>query len=109
MTLSGFRYSKEDFICNDDDFNFALNVVTKVYLPHQINVMRRLYGNTKNLSGAEYLLDTLPVNFNRTIVSEIYSSISNPPSDKTISNYINLLIKQGKIIRLSQGKYKKRL
>ena len=42
-------------------------------------------------------------------VSEIYSSTTNPPSDKTISNYINLLIKQGKIIRVSQGKYKKRL
>ncbi|EEG43441.1 hypothetical protein Flav3CDRAFT_0919 [Flavobacteria bacterium MS024-3C] len=109
MTLSGFRYSKEDFVCNDDDFNFALNVVTKVYLPHQINVMRRLYGKTKNLSGVEYLLDTLPINFNRGNISEIYSSTTNPPSDKTISNYINLLIKQGKIIRVSQGKYKKRL
>ena len=109
MTLSGFRYSKEDFVCNDDDFNFALNVVTKVYLPHQINVMRRLYGKTKNLSGVEYLLDTLPIDFNRGNISEIYSSTTNPPSDKTISNYINLLIKQGKIIRVSQGKYKKRL
>jgi hypothetical protein len=109
MTLSGFRYSKEDFVCNDDDFNFALNVVTKVYLPHQINVMRRLYSKTKNLSGVEYLLDTLPIDFNRGNISEIYSSTTNPPSDKTISNYINLLIKQGKIIRVSQGKYKKRL
>ena len=109
MTLSGFRYSKEDFVCNDDDFNFALNVVTKVYLPHQINVMRRLYSKTKNLSGVEYMLDTLPINFNRGNISDIYSSTTNPPSDKTISNYINLLIKQGKVIRVSQGKYKKRL
>ncbi|MDC1449088.1 DUF3987 domain-containing protein [Flavobacteriaceae bacterium] len=109
MTLSGFRYSKEDFVCNDDDFNFALNVVTKVYLPHQINVMRKLYTKNQNSSGADYLFETLPGNFDRSNINESYSSVPNPPSDKTISNYINLLIKQGKVIRVSQGKYKKRL
>jgi len=109
MTLSGFRYTKEDFVCNDNDFNFALNVVTKVYLPHQINVMRLLYSPLQNSSGPEYLFKSLPNDFDRKQVNEFYKSSSNRPSDKTISNYLNLLIKQGKINRVSKGTYKKRL
>lgn len=109
MTLSGFRYTKEDFVCNDNDFNFALNVVTKVYLPHQINVMRLLYSPLQNSSGPEYLFKSLPNDFDRKQVNEFYKSSPNRPSDKTISNYLNLLIKQGKINRVSKGTYKKRL
>ena len=109
MTLSGYRYTKEDFMCNDDDFYFALNVVTKVYLPHQINVMRRIYSPLQNLSGPEYLFKSLPNDFDRKQVNEFYKSSSNRPCDKTISNYLNLLIKQGKINRISNGTYKKRL
>jgi len=49
--------------------------------------------------------------YHETIKSsnEFYKSSSNRPSDKTISNYLNLLIKQGKINRISKGTYKKRL
>ena len=71
--------------------------------------MRKLYIKNQNSSGADYLFETLPGDFDRSNINESYSSVSNPPSEKTISNYINLLIKQGKIIRISQGKYKKRL
>jgi hypothetical protein len=109
MTLSAFRTIDGDVTCNDDDFEFALNVVTEVYLPHQINVMRKLYSNNQNLSGAHYMLSKLPENFDRGNIDSVYEGANQPPSDKTISNYVNSLIKQGKIARVSQGKYKKRL
>ena len=79
MTLSGFRYTKEDFVCNDNDFNFALNVVTKVYLPHQINVMRLLYSPLQNSSGPEYLFKSLPNDFDRKQVNEFYKSSLQSP------------------------------
>jgi hypothetical protein len=109
MTLSGFRFPDSDIICEDDDFEFALSVVTQVYFPHQLSVMRKLYSSKKNLSGAEYLFEHLPNEFTRSTISEIYKFDLEKPSPKTISNYLNELDDLGKIYKTSQGKYKKRL
>jgi hypothetical protein len=109
MTLSGFRYPNTDMVCEDDDFEFALDVVTKIYLPHQINIMKRMYGSGKQLTGADYLLERVPQEFNRYDVSDVYRSGTEKPSDKTISNYLNQLLEQDKIFKLAKGKYKKRL
>lgn len=108
MTLSGFRYPNADVLCEDEDFEFALDVVTKVYLPHQINVMKRLYGSVKYLTGADYLLENVPQEFTRYDISAVYRLGIEKPSDKTISNYLIQLIEQDKIFKLSKGKYKKR-
>jgi len=109
MTLSGFRYPNTDMFCEDDDFEFALDVVTKVYLPHQINVMKRLYSSGKYLTGADYLLEHVPQEFSRSEISDVYKSFADKPSKRTISKYLNVLLEQDKIYKPKQGIYKKRL
>lgn len=104
MTLSAFRNTLNDIVCDDNEFEFALNSVTEVYLPHQINVMSRLYNKFSGLNGADLLFEKLPSHFNR---NDAVNTFDTPPSNRTISNYLEVLIKKGKIVRVSKGNYKK--
>lgn len=104
MTLSAFRSTSDEIVCNDDDFKFALQTVTEVYLPHQINVSMMLYNKYKGLSGEELLYVKLPSHFNREDIKAAYEF---PPSDRTITKYLEKLIESGKINRIAKGSYMK--
>jgi hypothetical protein len=104
MTLSAFRSTSDEIVCADNDFNFALNSVTKVYLPHQINVSIMLYNKHKGLSGQDLMYAKLPHYFSREDIKATYDF---PPSDRTITNYLEKLIESGKINRIAKGSYMK--
>ena len=99
MTLSVFRYleyDKEEIFCHDDDFKFALEAVTVVYLHHQLKVMESLYSQTSSSinNGADFMYSILPEeDFGRKEIKiEYQKNSSKSPSRRTISNNLTSLI-----------------
>ncbi len=114
MTLSAFRYlgyDKEEIVCNDDDFKFALEAVTKVYLHHQLKVIESLYSQTSISinNGADFMYSILPEGeFGRDEIITAYNSVSSKkPSPRTISKHLKSLESQNKIRKIQNGVYLK--
>lgn len=106
MVLSALRSNESEINCSDEDFDTAMCLVEKVYMPHSINMLNKFDKTNATLTVVEQkLLEWMPVdqNFKRSEISEEASKLEI--SDRTLSDILKKFINLKQIKKIKNGLY----
>ncbi len=106
MVLTALRSDEAEIFCSDEDFETAMCLVEKVYMPHNINMLNKYDKPNKALTVIEQkLLDWMPDDktFRRSEILE--EALKMGISDRTLSSILNKFIKQKQIKKVKNGVY----
>jgi hypothetical protein len=106
MVLSALRSNESEIYCSDEDFETAICLVEKVYMPHSINMLNKYDKSNTSLTVVEQkLLEWMPDdrNFKRSEISEEASKLEI--SDRTLSDILKKFINLNKIKKIKNGLY----
>ena len=113
MLLTRLREKTDGTVfCADKDFDIALYLATEIYFVHAKHALdshmdHALADKKKTTSPASDVLPKLNNNFTRKEFETALHQQGLAYSDKTISNFINRAIDDGRIKRRQQGKFEK--
>ena len=106
MVLSALRSNESEIYCSDEDFETAMCLVEKVYMPHSINMLNKYdKSNTSFTVVEQKLLEWMPDdrNFKRSEISEEASKLEI--SDRTLSDILKKFINLNQIKKIKNGLY----
>lgn len=106
MVLSALRSNESEIYCLDEDFETAMCLVEKVYMPHSINMLNKYDKSNTSLTVVEQkLLEWMPDdrNFKRSEISEEASKLEI--SDRTLSDILKKFINLNQIKKIKNGLY----
>jgi hypothetical protein len=106
MVLSALRSNESEIYCSDEDFENAMCLVEKVYMPHSINMLNKYNKSNTSLTVVEQkLLEWMPDdrNFKRSEISEEASKLEI--SDRTLSDILKKFINLNQIKKIKNGLY----
>jgi hypothetical protein len=106
MVLSALRSNESEIYCSDEDFETAMCLVEKVYMPHSINMLNKYDKSNTSLTVVEQkLLEWMPDdrNFKRSEISEEASKLEI--SDRTLSDILKKFINLNQIKKIKNGLY----
>jgi len=106
MVLSALRSNESEIYCLDEDFETAMCLVEKVYMPHSINMLKKYEKSNTSLTVVEQkLLEWMPDdrNFMRAEISEEAMKIEI--SDRTLSDILKKFINLNQIKKIKNGLY----
>lgn len=106
MVLSALRSNESEIYCSDVDFETAMCLVEKVYMPHSINMLYKYDKSNTSLTVVEQkLLEWMPDdrNFKRSEISEEASKLEI--SDRTLSDILKKFINLNQIKKIKNGLY----
>ena len=106
MVLSALRSNESEIYCSNEDFETAMCLVEKVYMPHSINMLNKYDKSNTSLTVVEQkLLEWMPDdrNFKRSEISEEASKLEI--SDRTLSDVLKKFIISKQIKKIKNGLY----
>lgn len=106
MVLSALRSNESEIYCLDEDFETAMCLVEKVYMPHSINMLNKYDKSNTSLTVVEQkLLEWMPDdrNFKRSEISE--EALKLEISDRTLSDILKKFINLNLIKKIKNGLY----
>jgi hypothetical protein len=106
MVLSALRSDESEIYCSDEDFETAMCLIEKVYMPHSINMLNKYEKSNTSLTVVEQkLLEWMPEdqNFKRSEISEEASKLEI--SDRTLSDILKKFINLNQIKKIKNGLY----
>lgn len=106
MVLSALRSNESEIYCLDEDFETAMCLVEKVYMPHSINMLNKYDKSNTSLTVVEQkLIEWMPddQNFKRSEISEEASKLEI--SDRTLSDILKKFINLNQIKKIKNGLY----
>ena len=106
MVLTALRSNESEIYCSDEDFEIAMCLVEKVYMPHSINMLNKYDKSNTSLTVVEQkLLEWMPEdqNFKRSEISEEASKLEI--SDRTLSDILKKFINLNQIKKIKNGLY----
>ncbi len=106
MVLSALRSNESEIYCSNEDFETAMCLVEKVYMPHSINMLNKFDKSNTSLTVVEQkLLEWMPDdrNFKRAEISEEASKLEI--SDRTLSDVLKKFIISKQIKKIKNGLY----
>ena len=106
MVLSALRSNESEIYCSNEDFDTAMCLVEKVYMPHSINMLNKYEKSNTSLTVVEQkLLEWMPDdrNFKRSEISEEASKLEI--SDRTLSDILKKFINLNQIKKIKNGLY----
>lgn len=106
MLLSALRSNEPEIYCSDEDFETAMCLVEKVYMPHSINLLNKYDKSNTSLTLVEQkLLEWMPdsQNFKRSEISE--EALKLEISDRTLSDVLKKFINLNQIKKIKNGLY----
>ena len=106
MVLSALRSNESEIYCSDEDFETAMCLVEKVYMPHSINILNKYNKSNTSLTVVEQkLLEWMPDNrnFKRSEIAEEASKLEI--SDRTLSDILKKFMNLNQIKKIKNGLY----
>ena len=106
MVLSALRSNESEIYCSNEDFDTAMCLVEKVYMPHSINMLNKYEISNTSLTVVEQkLLEWMPEdrNFMRAEISE--EAMKLEISDRTLSDILKKFINLNQIKKIKNGLY----
>jgi hypothetical protein len=106
MVLSALRSNESEIYCSNEDFDTAMCLVEKVYMPHSINMLNKYEKSNTSLTVVEQkLLEWMPDdrNFMRAEISE--EAMKLEISDRTLSDILKKFINLNQIKKIKNGLY----
>lgn len=107
MVLTALRSDETELLCSDEDFETAMTLVEKVYIPHSLNMLKKLDKSAPPSTAIEQkLLDWMPKEetFKRSEILE--EAINLGVSDRTLTNILSKFLQQKKIEKIKNGLYR---
>lgn len=106
MVLTALRSDEVEIFCSDEDFETAMCLVEKVYMPHNINMLNKYDNSNRPLTEIEQrLLDWMPTDktFKRAEILE--EALKLGISDRTLSDMLKKFTKLRRISKIKAGVY----
>jgi hypothetical protein len=106
MVLTALRSDDQEITCSDEDFETAMCLIEKVYMPHGLIMLKTFDKGNKTLTTVEQnLLDWMPIDkqFRRAEISEESKRLEI--SDRSLSDILRKFIDLKYLVRIKNGVY----
>ena len=109
MVLSALRSNESEITCSDEDFETAMDLVEKVYIPHSIDILSGFNKKPKELTSTQKKLLSWINNKDSFKRGEILiEAKSLGIKDRTLGDILNRFLDLKLIIKTSHGIYKRK-
>lgn len=109
MVLSALRSNESEITCSDEDFETAMDLVEKVYIPHSVDILSGFNKKPKELTSTQKKLLSWINNKDSFKRGEILiEAKSLGIKDRTLGDILNRFLDLKLIIKTSHGIYKRK-